>query len=176
MFPPESSGEHRARRRSTRPASSAATPTAPAPSTTSFVRSRSSTIASEISSSLTSTIVLERALEDRPCQLARVLDRDPVGDRLLARRADADQPRARPHRLQRERDARGEPTAADGNEHGARLGDLLGELEADRALAGDHELVLERVDERRAASSSTCRRAAATASSKLAPTISTVAP
>ena len=96
---------------------------------------------------------LERALENRPCQLSRVLDRDPVGDRLLARRADADQTRARPCRLQRDGDARGEPTAADGHEHGARLGNLLGQLEADRALAGDHELVLERVDERRAASS-----------------------
>ena len=55
MFPPERMGiaipDPPAR-----PASSAATPTAPAPSTTSFARSSSNTIASLISSSVTATM------------------------------------------------------------------------------------------------------------------------
>ena len=52
--------------------------------------------------------------------------------------------------LQRQRDARGEPAAADRDQHRLRVRHLLGELEPDRPLAGDHALVLERVDERRA--------------------------
>ena len=81
MLPPESSATA-GPSPPTLPASSAATPTAPAPSTTSFVRSSRSTIASLISSSVTVDEVVEQLVEDRHRQLAGLLDRDPVGDRV----------------------------------------------------------------------------------------------
>ncbi len=57
MLPPESTtATRRPATSGTWPPSSAATPTAPAPSTTSFCRSRSSAMASTISSSVTATI------------------------------------------------------------------------------------------------------------------------
>ena len=54
-----------------------------------------------------------------------------------------------PQRAQRDRDPGGEPAAADRDQHGPDVGELLGELEPDRPLAGDHVLVLEGVDEGR---------------------------
>ena len=93
-------------------------------------------------------------------QLARVLDRDAVGDRVAELRAagercargrlHADDADVRPERAQRERDPGGEPAAADRDDDRLEPRDLLGELEADRPLAGDHVVVLEGVDERRA--------------------------
>ena len=84
--------DRRARRGAARtwPPSSAATPTAPAPSTTSFARSISTTIASAVSSSPTTTTSSRPALEQRQRDLAGALDRDAVGDRQRrGRRAPA---------------------------------------------------------------------------------------
>src|SRR5207245_503931 len=61
---------------------------------------------------------------------------------------DADAPLDRP---QREADPRAQAAAADWNEHGLDVRKLLRELEPERSLAGDHDLVLERVHERGAA-------------------------
>ena len=58
-----------------------ATPTAPAPSTTSFARSRRSTIASAASSSFTRRLVEERSISGAVSS-PRPLDGDPVADRL----------------------------------------------------------------------------------------------
>ena len=81
-------------------------------------------------------------------QLARVLDGDPVGDRVqVAADLDADEADARPERAQGDRDSRGEPAAADRDQHRLDVGHLLGELEPDRPLSRDHVLVLEGVDE-----------------------------
>src|SRR5581483_4638764 len=80
----------------------------------------------------------------------RLLDGDAVGDRVAAAAdLDADDPRLRAERAQGDRDPGGEPAAADGNHERADLGELLGELEPDRALPRYHALVLAGVDERR---------------------------
>ena len=60
---------------------------------------------------------------------------------------DADDPRARDDRLQREPDAADQPAAAHRHQHGVEVGHLLGQLEADRALAGDDTRVVEGMDE-----------------------------
>ena len=64
-----------------RPAISAATPTAPAPSATSLARSISSTMASAIASSSTVTISSIQRRDERTGDLAGMLHRDPVGQR-----------------------------------------------------------------------------------------------
>ena len=152
MFPPESSAQTEPVP-PTLPVRSAATPTAPAPSTTSFERSSRSAIASLISSSVDHDELVEQLLEDPHRHLARVLDRDAVGDRVRAALGvHADEANLRPQRAHRDRDPRREPAAADRDQERLELGQLLRELEADRALAGDHALVLERVDERGARS------------------------
>jgi len=56
-----------------------------------------------------------------------------------------------PPRLQVQRDARDQATAADGDEHRVEVRQLLQQLDRDGALAGDHVAVLEGVDERGAA-------------------------
>ena len=56
---------------------------------------------------------------------------------------------AGPDAAQRERDSRGQAAAADRNDHRAEVVDLVRELEPDRPLAGDHDGILERMDERR---------------------------
>ena len=149
MFPPERTRADRAACRRPCRSRSAATPTAPAPSTTSFERSSSSVIASLISSSVDRDQVVEQLVEDAHRHLARLLDRDAVGDRVAvaARPATPTSRTLRPQRAQRDRDPGGEAAAADRDQDRLELGQLLGELEADRALAGDHALVLERVDE-----------------------------
>jgi hypothetical protein len=63
---------------------------------------------------------------------------------------NADQPDLRPARPQRQRDTRREPAAADRDHNRLDLRKLFCELEADRALTGDHVWILEGVDERRA--------------------------
>ena len=79
-----------------------------------------------------------------------MLDGDSVGDRVAGLADDADGAHVGTALLQRQDDACREPAAADRDQHRVRVGRLLGELEADRALSGDDALVLEGVDERRA--------------------------
>ena len=84
-------------------------------------------------------------------QLRRTLYGDPIGEREARRLGlHADDAHLRPHLAQGERDSRGEPAAADRDDHRLDLRQLLGELEPDRALTGDHLFVEVGVDERRA--------------------------
>ena len=81
-LPPDSTATVVPRRGlATCPPSSAATPTAPAPSTTSLQRSISSTIASAVSSSPPRPPSRRPTARAAAGQLARRLDGDPVGDR-----------------------------------------------------------------------------------------------
>jgi len=94
--------------------------------------------------------VVENVVEDRRGELARLLDRDSVGDRVsVAPDFDADDADPRLHRPQRQRDAGCEPAAAYGHQHRLRLRNLFSELEPDRALTGDHRLVFVGMDEGR---------------------------
>ena len=113
-------------------------------------------------------------------QLAGPLDRDAVGDRQ--RRVDADRlagrsdagngahasactpidPTSGRARLDRDRDAAGQPAAADRDDDRARSGDVLEQLEAERPLPGDDVGVVERVHERHAGLARRARAAAAT--------------
>ena len=99
--------------------------------------------------------VVEHVREDRHRQLAGLLDRDAVRDRVArsagqrARRLHAHDAQPRLHRAERERDAGGEAAAADRDQHRLDVGHLLCELEADRPLARDDERLLERMNERR---------------------------
>ena len=79
-----------ARAAATRPCISAATATAPAPSTTSFERSSSSTIASRHLVVRDRHDLVHVALDQRQREVARALDRDAVADRV--RRARPDRP------------------------------------------------------------------------------------
>ena len=115
------------------------------------------TIASLISSSVDVDDVVEQLVEDRRRQLARLLDGDAVGDRgavppRAVRSAPARRRAARSGRSARSAIAipAASPPPPTGITTVAELRQLLGELEAERPLAGDHALVLERVDERRA--------------------------
>ena len=98
--------------------------------------------------------VVEHAVEDACRQLAGLLHGDAVGDREAgaARQKSlgphTDDAHGRSRGAQRERDARGEPAAADRNEDRLEVRHLVDEL--DRPLARDHERLLERVDEGRA--------------------------
>ena len=103
--------------------------------------------------------------DQRPGDLAGVLDRDAVGDRRADRRRsgggaversrvrgarrglDADDDGLGMRRLDRHRHAAGEPPAAEGHHDLAQVLDVLGELEPERALAGDHVEVVEGVHE-----------------------------
>ena len=91
-------------------------------------------------------------------------------------RLDTDEPNAGPERAQRDRDACGEPAAADRQEERLCVRQLLGELEPDRSLAGDHGRILERVHERGACLVGTLACASASASSKPAPASTVSAP
>ena len=144
-FPPESTAAT-GPEPSTRPASSAATPAAPAPSTTSFVRSRTSTIARAISALDTSTIESRRSLEDRARQLSQLLDGDAVGDgESLRRRPHADEAYPGAHGLETQRNAGRQATTADRDDDRLHVLELLGELQPHGALPGDDVAVLERV-------------------------------
>ena len=175
MFPPESSAQT-APVPPTLPVSSAATPT------------RAGALDDELRAleqqrdRLADLLVVdddelvEQLVEDRHRQLAGVLDGDAVGDRVAVRPACTPTRRTPgPQRAHRDRDAGGEPAAADRDEQRLRVRQLLGELEPDRALAGDHALVLERVDERRAGLLDAAS-ASASASSKVAPARTASAP
>ena len=95
--------------------------------------------------------VVEQRVEDAHRQLAGLLHEDAVRDRE-ARLAGlhADDAHVRLHRAQRGGDPGREPAAADRDEDGLGRLELLRQLEADRALAGDHDRILERMEERRA--------------------------
>ena len=77
-----------------------------------------------------------------------VLDRDSVGDRESRLAEDPHDLDAGTLRSKRDRDSRREPPAADRDQHGLGLGNLLGELEPDRSLPGDDTRLLERVHQR----------------------------
>ena len=140
MFPPESTGTTLPSP-PTLPWRSAATPTAPAPSTTSFVRSSSSTIDSVISSSVTETMSSSTRsrmlIVSSPGFLtaipSAIVKPGPSGSVPAA--CTPTMPHAGPHGAQRERDAGGEPAAADRDHDRAGVRHLLGELEPDRPLA-----------------------------------------
>ena len=93
--------------------------------------------------------------EDRRGQRARLLDRDSLGDRVAVLGAagerahvlglDADEPDAGAHGAERDRDSGRQAAAADRDHERAHVGQLLGQLEPDRPLPGDHALVLEGV-------------------------------
>ena len=144
MFPPESSGTV-VPVPATLPLRSAATPTAPAPSTTSFVRSSRSTIASLICSSVTETMSSSTRsridIVSSPgfftAMPSAIVKPGPSGSVPAACTPTIRTPGL--HRAQRERDAGGEPAAADRDEHRVDVVHLLGELEADRPLAGDDD-------------------------------------
>ena len=68
------------------------------------------------------------------------------------------------------------PAAADRQEERPDVGQLVGELETDRALARDHRLVLERVHERRTRLGCARASASTSASSKPAPASTVFAP
>jgi hypothetical protein len=133
----------------TRPARSAARPTAPAPSTRNFVRSTQRTSACAISSSDTETRSSSVSFEHAARELSLVLHGDAVRDRVPGLALHADDCDVRAPLLEREEIPRSEPAATDGDDEGLRLRRLLRELEADRALPRDDALVLERVHERR---------------------------
>ena len=157
MFPPERSAQA-GPSPATLPARSAATEAAPAPSTVSLQRSLTRRMAPAISASVTVTIASSRpssrlrvsspgCLTAMPSAIVLPRRRQP-GERARTRAGlDADDAQLRAHLAQRERDPGREPAAADGHDDRLHLGpELLGELEAERALAGEDERVLEGVD------------------------------
>ena len=79
----------------------------------------------------------------------------PRGERLAGvgrqLRLDADDPRRRAERLHGGRDARRQPAAADRDEDGGEVREVLGDLEAARPLAGDDPVVVVGRDHREAA-------------------------
>ena len=66
-------------------------------------------------------------------------------------RLDADDPRVGPEGLDGRRDAAREPAAADRHEDRREVGQVLDDLEPDRALAGDDPVVVEGRDDRQPA-------------------------
>ena len=130
-----------------RPASTAASAAAPAPSTEQFraLEAEDERLADLVV--VDANEVVERLSEDRHGQLTRILDHDPVGDREPRLCLHSDDPHARPHRAQRERDPSREPTPADRQHECADVGKLVRQLEADRSLPGDHAQVFERMHE-----------------------------
>jgi hypothetical protein len=114
---------------------------------------------------------VEQLAQQRQRERAGVLDRDAVGDRRAGGQIDrvgaaavleqAHVRRARPclhtHQLdlgaraaQRDADPAGEAAAAHGHDHAGDVGDILEQLQRERALPGDHVEVVERVHERSA--------------------------
>ena len=152
----------------TRPYRSAASAAAPAGSRTCFMRSAAKRSPARISASDRRTIPSRRrrprasvhlpakgalspsaTLDGRigtisPAAIPRASAFEPLW-------LDAVDTGARPERLHRGRDAAGEPAAADPDDDDVHVGQVLDDLQADRALAGDRDRVVERVDERQAA-------------------------
>ena len=147
--------------------SSAASPVAPAPSTTVFSISSSSTIACSMSPSDTSTHVVDQAQHDFPRQLARLLDGNTFGQRRVCGRQlyalecrihrrklvglHADDRNVRPDRARRRHDAGDQPATTDRHAQAVDLRLLRKHLERDRALPGDHVEVVVRVHHRQPA-------------------------
>src|SRR3954464_3934010 len=169
MFPPDRTIATGPRPLPIRPPRSAATPTAPAPSTTSFARSSRSTIASLISSSVTATTSSQTDWRMRdvsspgaftaipsaivkPGPSGSVPDawtpttRTPGRTALTASAVPAHKP---PPPIP-PTTVSPPPAAPKGPDDRLDVAGLLDQLEPDRALARDHRLVLERVHERRA--------------------------
>ena len=144
------------------PPTIAAAAAAPAPSTSSLWRSSSRLMVSTISSSVTDTssstvsrtignvsapgrfTAMPSAIVSTRVTGAISPAPDAVDHRAAAGRLDADDPDLRPQCAQRDRDARQKPAAAARHDHDVEVGELLVQLEPDGALAGDHELVVER--------------------------------
>ena len=97
-----------------------------------------------------------RPVGDRPAhELGRPLD-DPAGRERIPRvgrqlRFDADDPGARAEGVDGRRDTGCEPAAADRDEDRGDVRQVLDDLEAARALAGDDPIVVVRRDDREAA-------------------------
>ena len=105
----------------------------------------------------------------------------PVGERAAdVRRADrgldADDPDVGQQRLHGDRHAGGESAAAERHDDARQVGEVVDELQAERALAGDHGGVVERVAERHAALAGPLRGRRRHASSSEAPPSTTSAP
>jgi hypothetical protein len=95
--------------------------------------------------------VVEKVLEQRHREVARDLDPDPVRDRVaLEPRLDPDELDLRAKGSQGSCDADRQPAATDRDQDRVDVRHLFGELEPDRPLTGDDELVFVRVDERAA--------------------------
>jgi hypothetical protein len=90
---------------------------------------------------------LQRVVENRGGQRAPALHGDAVRDREPRPADDADRADGRAAGAKRDGDPRREAAATDRDQHGLGLRRLLGELQADRPLAGDHAWILERVHE-----------------------------
>ena len=95
-----------------------------------------------------SAMVATRSRRHEPARVER------GAHRRRARGLDADDADAGRVPAERGGDARDEPAAADGDDHDLGLGRLLGELEADGALPGDDQRVVERRARTRAPCSS----------------------
>ena len=107
--------------------------------------------------------LVDPVLDERAGELAGVLDGDAVGERDdrsvgAARRRgtgahrglDADHPDVGSSDLTAIAIARRQAAAAERHDHAGQVGEVLDELEAERALAGDDHRVVERVAERHA--------------------------
>ena len=168
-LPPETTATTGPGAGATRPASSAASAAAAAGSATTFARSASRRIAAtdlvvgdqhDVVHQIADELVGERAGERR---------REAVGDRRdpLERHGLARCERARERRstlgldpddahagaqvAQRDRGAADQPAAADRDDDRADVRDVVDDLEPERPLAGEHERVVERVDQDHAA-------------------------
>ena len=133
-------------------ASKAARPAAPAPSTTRLFDVSSKATASSMPRSLTRTIVVHQNLDDRAGELARLLDRDALGQCVAGEWAmaafddivhrgeelglDADH-FDRLDRLGGDRRAGNQPAAADRDDQGVELWHVLEHFERDGPCPGD---------------------------------------
>ena len=147
----------------TSPACTAATPTAPAPSTYSLARSISITMASAMASSSTATISSTQCSTSGPVSSPRCLTAMPSASVTTGPEAGAS-PRYGEHTAActpitrtagssdltaiATPDAR--PPPPSGTTTQRQVGEVLDQLEPERALPGDHRRVVERVAERHA--------------------------
>ena len=144
-------GSRPSSRRRPRPPSRPAAPramTAPAPSTTSFERSTSSTIVSAMSSSATVTSSSSSASSSGPVSSPGCLIAMPSAIVAPAPRPRRRPPTPRAALLDRRRDTRRQATAADRHDDAREVRHVVEQLEPHPRLAGDHVEVVERVHER----------------------------
>ena len=147
----------------TSPACTAATPTAPAPSTYSLARSISITMASAMASSSTATISSTQCSTSGPVSSPRCLTAMPSASVTTGPEAGAS-PRYGAHtaawtpitlhrgqqRLDGDRHARRQSATSQRHDDTAQVGDVLDQLEAEGALPRDDCRVVEGVAERHA--------------------------